>query len=135
MISATVVKEFSFNAAHRLEGHDSTCQNLHGHTYTLQVGLYGEIKGDPGATDDGMVMDFGHLAKVVKAEIIERLDHQYLNEVVQFRPTSENMAAWILRRLRDAGLPLQFIRLYETPTSYVEIQERDVPVGSCISCQ
>jgi 6-pyruvoyltetrahydropterin/6-carboxytetrahydropterin synthase len=117
MVYATVVKEFTFDAAHRLEGHCSSCNNLHGHTYKLQVGLYGEIKGRPGAPDDGMVMDFGHLQQVVNTEVIKKLDHQYINEVLPFRPTAENLAAWILRVLRNAGLPLQFVRLYETPTS------------------
>ncbi|MDR3270172.1 MAG: 6-carboxytetrahydropterin synthase QueD [Peptococcaceae bacterium] len=135
MVSATIVKEFTFDAAHRLEGHDDVCQNLHGHTYRLQVAVYGEIKAAPGAADDGMVIDFGRLSALVKREVVERLDHQYINEVLPFRPTSENLAAWIVRVLRDAGLPLQFVRLYETPSSYVEIQERDVPLGFAISCQ
>ncbi|CAA7602006.1 queuosine biosynthesis protein QueD [Acididesulfobacillus acetoxydans] len=128
MAFATIVKEFTFDAAHRLEGHHGHCGNIHGHTYKLQVGVCGTILERPGASDDGMVLDFGELKQVVKTEIINRLDHQFLNEVLPFRTTAENISVWAVSVLRRAGLPVKFIRLYETPTSYVEIDERDVPV-------
>lgn len=125
---ATIVKEFTFDAAHKLDGHNGNCKNIHGHTYKLLVGIYGTIENQPGATNDGMVLDFGDLKQVVKAEIINKLDHQFLNDILPFRTTAENIAVWMVRVLRKAGLPIKFVKLYETPTSYVEIDERDVPV-------
>lgn len=127
MAFATIVKEFTFNAAHRLEGHQRGCQNLHGHTYILRVGVYGAIREQQGASDEGMVIDFEDLKNIVKTRIVDKLDHQYLNEVFPFRTTAENMAVWMMRELRRAGLTVRFLRLYETPTSYVEIFEGDVP--------
>lgn len=38
-----VSKEFSFDMAHLLDGHDGKCQNLHGHTYKLQVEITGHL--------------------------------------------------------------------------------------------
>ncbi len=38
-----IAKEFSFDMAHMLDGHDGKCQNLHGHTYKLQVEVAGEL--------------------------------------------------------------------------------------------
>ncbi len=128
MVRATIIKEFSFDAAHRLEGHDGPCKNLHGHTYKLQVGVYGPVKHEPEAPDEGMVVDFGQIKNVVKAHIISRLDHQYLNDILPFRPTAENIAVWMVEVLRKSGLPVKFVRLFETPTACVEIDERDVPV-------
>jgi 6-pyruvoyltetrahydropterin/6-carboxytetrahydropterin synthase len=122
------MKEFTFDAAHRLDNHEGNCKNLHGHTYKLHVGVYGPIINEPGAPDDGMVLDFAELKSIVKTEIIDKLDHQFINEILPFRPTAENMAVWMVQVLRKAGLPLKFIRLYETPTSCVEIYEGDVPI-------
>lgn len=127
MAGVTIVKEFTFDAAHKLENHLGKCRNLHGHTYKLQVGVYGPVKNEPGAPDDGMVLDFDELKQAVKGEILDKLDHQYLNDVLPFRPTAENMAVWMVQVLRRAGLRVEFIRLYETPTSYIEVDAHDVP--------
>lgn len=40
---------------------------------------------------NGMVYDFTH----IKQRIMDRLDHQYLNDVFDFNPTAENIAKWI----------------------------------------
>ncbi|GBG57510.1 6-carboxy-5,6,7,8-tetrahydropterin synthase [Sporomusaceae bacterium FL31] len=92
------------------------------------VGVYGVIQCQPGDTNDGMVIDFGDLKQLVKSKVIDKLDHQFLNDILPFRTTAENIAVWIVRELRKAGLPVKYIKLYETPTSYVEIDERDVPI-------
>lgn len=44
---------------------------------------------------NGMVMDFTH----IKKKIEDRLDHKYINEIVDFNPTAENMARWICEEL------------------------------------
>ena len=49
----TVVKEFTFDAAHYLPGYNGKCNRPHGHTYRLQVG----IEGEPDHST-GMVIDF-----------------------------------------------------------------------------
>ena len=128
MVFATVVKKFTFDAAHRLDGHKGDCKNIHGHTYKLVVGIYGAIENQPGASNDGMVCDFADLKQIVKTEIVNKLDHQFLNDILPFRTTAENMAVWMVRVLRAEGLPIKFIKLYETPTSYVKIDEKDVPI-------
>jgi len=68
---STISREYTFSAAHRLEGHPK-CGRLHGHNYTVIV----EIEG---LTDvNGMVLDYGDLDKIVKPAIIDPLDHRYL---------------------------------------------------------
>ena len=70
-----LTKEFSFEAAHALDGYDGPCREIHGHSYRLFV----TVKGCP-ADDDtnpkcGMVMDFGVLKSIVNEEVVSRFDH------------------------------------------------------------
>ena len=51
-----ITKIFTFDSSHMLDGHDGKCQNLHGHTYKLEI----TVSDDPvrGGPKDGIVMDF-----------------------------------------------------------------------------
>ncbi|MGH8904200.1 MAG: 6-carboxytetrahydropterin synthase QueD [Egibacteraceae bacterium] len=114
-------KSFTFDAAHYLpglrEGHK--CARLHGHTYTVTVVLERHELMEP-----GFVTDFGDLAPLERY-LDERLDHQYLNEVLDVAPTSEllaqHVAEWFLEHLqaRVAGR-LVSVRVSETPASWAE---------------
>lgn len=81
MPSATICKQFSFHAAHRLPNHQGQCQRLHGHSYVLEVLVTGQVK-QAGRTesDEGMVLDFADLKKIYKDWIEPLVEHQYLNE-------------------------------------------------------
>ena len=84
-------RDYRFEAAHFLPkvppGHK--CGKLHGHSYLVRVAIEGEI----GAAT-GWLLDFADLDVVVKP-LIERLDHQTLNEVAGLaNPTSELLAVW-----------------------------------------
>lgn len=73
----SVVKEFRFEAAHRLERHEGKCRRLHGHSYRLEVEMVRhelQLLG-PAA---GMVIDFDTLTKIVEHNIIDRWDHKFL---------------------------------------------------------
>jgi 6-pyruvoyltetrahydropterin/6-carboxytetrahydropterin synthase len=125
-----VTKIFHFESAHHLPGHRGKCAQLHGHSYRLEVTIRGPIKDVPGASDHGMVVDFGDLSHTVKNSVIERLDHRDLNEVTGLHTTAENLVHWIWNELTNYGLPqalLYRIRLWETESGYVEITraERD----------
>jgi len=114
-----LTKNFSFDSAHRLENYKGKCKNLHGHTYLLEVSVTGKINNKT-----GMIIDFSILKKVVNDLIIERLDHQYLNDIIN-DPTAENMIQWIwnisFRAIKEQGAELFMIKLWETPTSSVTI--------------
>jgi 6-pyruvoyltetrahydropterin/6-carboxytetrahydropterin synthase len=119
-----VSKEFTFDSAHHLHCYEGKCQNLHGHTYRLQVVVSGQ-------TDErGITIDFADVKSLTKRYIIDRLDHQYLNEVLPLmNTTAENMVVWIYEQLHSAieaeythsGIRLEEIRLWETPTSYAAV--------------
>lgn len=110
----TVWKIFTFDSAHYLPDYDGKCANMHGHTYKLEVGIEGSIG------PNGMVLDFAILSRIVKENIIEVLDHSVINDTID-DPTAENMCYWIHDALSPIirGMKLH-IRLWETPTSYVE---------------
>lgn len=121
---ALLTKVFHFEAAHSLPGHRGKCARVHGHSYTLEVTLRGPIKQAEGASDDGMVMDFEDLSRLVKQAVIERLDHQDLNAIAGVRTTAENLAHWIWEALLEAGLSeklLYRVCLWETAQGRVEI--------------
>jgi 6-pyruvoyltetrahydropterin/6-carboxytetrahydropterin synthase len=121
---ARLTKVVRFEAAHQLPGHQGKCANLHGHSYTLEVSVEGPIKQVPGASDDGMVMDFQELSTIIQRSVLQRLDHQFLNEVIEERSTAENLAHWIWDALLAGGLSAELlyrVRLWETATGYVEI--------------
>ncbi len=121
---ALITKSFRFEAAHQLSEHRGKCVRLHGHSYRLDVTLRGPIKDDPKQSDHGMIMDFEKLSGIVKASVIEQLDHYNLNEVTDIYTTAENLVHWIWETLVSAGLPetiLYRVRLWETDSCFAEI--------------
>ena len=60
-----IAKEFSFDIAHMLDGHDGKCKNLHGHTYRLQVEVGGPLHAS--GPKAGMVMDYASTTPAARA--------------------------------------------------------------------
>jgi 6-pyruvoyltetrahydropterin/6-carboxytetrahydropterin synthase len=138
-----VTKEFSFEMAHALEGHDGACSRIHGHSYRLWVTVGGEPSTDVASPKQGMVVDFGDLKRIVGEEIISRFDHAFVVRrtaentalidalaahyegvrVVDWQPTSENLLchfAELLRPRLPVGVTLCALKLSETATSHAE---------------
>ena len=99
------------------------CNNPHGHghNYTLEVTVAGDVD-----SKTGMVLDIKDLKQLVEDEVLQSMDHRFLNkEVPVFSstlPTTENIAVEIWKRLAQK-LPngkLHRIRLYETPDLFVD---------------
>lgn len=117
-----ITKKFSFEAAHMLPMHDGKCARLHGHSYVLEVTVSGPLQESGSAR--GMVMDFADLSKVVDEEIVSQWDHQYLNDLVPFDTTAENLALECAKRLQARGLPVSRIVLHETRKSSAAVTVR-----------
>ncbi|MFH1054752.1 MAG: 6-carboxytetrahydropterin synthase QueD [Candidatus Altiarchaeota archaeon] len=107
-------REFIFDAAHYIPDYKGECEKLHGHTYKLEITVEGKVG------KDGMVMDFSALKNVVEENVLGKLDHQNLNDVMD-NPTAENIVEWIHKRL-EKKLPLYSIRLWEGDGKWVERQ-------------
>lgn len=97
--------------------------NGHGHNYILEV----TVAGDPDP-ETGMVFDLRELKEILNQEVVEPMDHRFLNhEVPPFDhvvPTTENLVIEIWNRLRPkidrSNARLSNVRLYETGDLFVD---------------
>ncbi len=111
-----VFRDFTFDAAHRLEGlpEGHKCARLHGHTYRLTVAAEGPLD-----QDIGWVVDFGEINRVAN-NAINLLDHQVLNDVPGLeQPTTELIAVWLWSKINPELPGLSRITLYENARSGV----------------
>ena len=145
----TVTKSFEFDAAHRLLNEDSKCANLHGHRYKVEVTFnYKEV------SHTGYAVNFGEIKRICgafiekyfdHATIVNAMDHALIDFIIQeastfwtmglckytdCNPTAENMASemfFCFSYLMDnENLHLKNIRLYETPTCWVDCENSPI---------
>lgn len=86
----------TFASAHKLNGYEGLCKNLHGHNWKVRLCVLCDQ-----LDEIGMAMDFGILKQKLN-ELLSELDHQYLNELPAFKemnPTSENLARYIFENM------------------------------------
>jgi 6-pyruvoyltetrahydropterin/6-carboxytetrahydropterin synthase len=114
-----VTIEQTFAAGHALRNYRGKCENVHGHNYRCQVTVEGHD-----LDQIGLLVDFVTLKKTLQT-VIDRLDHQWLNEFPPFdvlNPSAENIAKYIYDEV-NKGLymygvvKLASVRLWETDTS------------------
>lgn len=106
--------ESYFSSAHNLRGYKGKCEELHGHNWKVEVTV-AKRKLDK----LGMVLDFKYLKKELD-NILERLDHRYLNDLPYFKkvnPTSENIASYIYRNLKGIIAEIQSVTVWESDNS------------------
>jgi len=112
-----VAVEQNFASAHALRNYKGRCENVHGHNWKVRVVIEGE-KLD--AT--GMLVDFLDV-KSFMGEILDRIDHQFLNEIPPFdviNPSAENIAEYFYQqmtgRLADTPVPVRIreVKIWET---------------------
>lgn len=88
-----IKKRLEISASHKLNlSYASKCENLHGHNWIIDIYCKSEE-----LNKDGMVIDFTH----IKKEIHDKLDHSFINDVIDFNPTAENLAKWIAEEIGE----------------------------------
>jgi len=100
-----------FAAAHNLINYKGKCEELHGHNWKVEI----VVKGDK-LDKAGMLVDFKILKKYLK-EILELLDHKYINELEDFKnlsPSSEYIAKFIFEKMKD--------KLHHTTATIFEVR-------------
>ncbi len=129
-----ITRKESFNAAHQLYNSKwskeknsevfGLCSNIHGHNWELYVTVKGEIN-----EEIGYVMDLKDLSRIMKQEIVDKVDHTFLNTDVDFLrgklPTTEVFAVEIWKILQPiipnyCNGTLHVIKLVETAKHFVE---------------
>ncbi len=113
--------EETFAAGHALRGYRGKCENPHGHNYKVQITLAGQE-----LDSIGLLFDFKDL-KAAMGQIIERLDHQFLNDLEPFQrlnPSAENMARYFyqemgtaLARATNGRVKVKQVKVWETDTT------------------
>ena len=109
-----ITKSFTFDAAHWLPHvpQEHKCRRMHGHTYTVVLGLEGEL--DPRL---GWVQDYNEVSAAFRPLRAE-LDHRCLNDLPGLEnPTAEVLAAWIHGRLVGTLPLLTDVTVRETPAT------------------
>lgn len=137
MSRVRIAKEFRWEMGHRLPYHTEGCQNVHGHSYRMEVEVEGTL--DKG----GMVLDYGDLDKVVRP-LVARLDHSFMVDPtdtlmhgllaesglkatpVTFFSTAENIARMMMEEVRCAladrpNLTGLVVRVHETAKTVAEV--------------
>ncbi|WP_020676265.1 6-carboxytetrahydropterin synthase QueD [Geopsychrobacter electrodiphilus] len=105
----------NFAAAHNLLHYHGDCENLHGHNWKVEVTV---TTRDLDAS--GLGIDFKSLKKHTN-EILDRLDHKYLNDLDFFKdisPSSEHISRYIFEALESSlvvpGVTLKEVTVWES---------------------
>ena len=123
-------KRFRFEASHVLPHHGGKCARLHGHSYRLDVTVRGELREN--GSESGMVMDFAELEAIVTPEVIDRLDHRHLNDVVE-NPTCERILLWIAAALAPRLPGLDELVLWETASACAVLRADELAASTRVS--
>ncbi len=109
-----VMVKAEFSSAHRLRGYEGKCENLHGHNWAVEATV-----ASRDLDNKGLLIDFRVLKGKLK-EIMNDLDHKNLNDLPAFKvknPTSENIAKYIYDRLKEGGIALSRVSVWESSSS------------------
>jgi len=122
-----VTVEDSFAAGHYLRDYKGKCENPHGHNYKVRVTLRGAQLDRA-----GLLLDFKDLKEVMK-QVIDRLDHQMLNDIEPFKvlnPSAENLAKYFydqantrLKSVTAGRVDVKDVTVWETDTTTARYSE------------
>ncbi len=123
-----VTVEAGFSSGHYLRNYRGKCENPHGHNYKVFVTLIGSELDEA-----GLLLDF-KLLKQVMRPVVDRLDHQMINDLKPFdaevNPSAENLARYFyqetaaqLSEMTGGRVRVKDCTLYETDTSFARYYE------------
>ena len=122
-----VTVEDTFAAGHYLRNYRGKCENPHGHNYKIRITLAGKELDKA-----GLLLDFKDLRSVMR-HVIERLDHQMLNDLEPFtelNPSAENLAKYFYDETNgrfgaktDGRVHVKTVTVFETDTTTATYSE------------
>ncbi len=122
MFELKIITQFS--AAHHLRNFKGKCEQLHGHNWKVEV----FVRADD-LDDTGLVRDFGEIKEAAQ-EVLQSLDHCYLNELPAFQdqnPSSENIARYLFgelsRSLNERRVRVSAVAVWESDTACATYRE------------
>ena len=142
----TRIKRFvETDTGHRVPNHKSKCKHMHGHRYRWEAVIEGDVVQKTGVSEEGMLMDFSDISKILETYIHDIVDHSFIvyeNDLlgiealevlgdehrtlkVPFIPTAENLAKWAFEQVEPHivskyGQVIQLVAMNvrETPKSW-----------------
>ena len=146
-----VVKEYKFDAAHRLTNYIGPCSNIHGHSYKVQICFERGMDMEVGVrscsrlNEQCMVVDFKDIKGIIGDWIMQNFDHALIldrNDTIlrnffesgicqkmyymEGSPTAERMAVQILKVAEaetfESSLRPIWVKVWETETSYAFVE-------------
>jgi 6-pyruvoyltetrahydropterin/6-carboxytetrahydropterin synthase len=112
--------EDSFDAAHALRNYSGPCENLHGHTWKVQVFLQGDQQDEI-----GILEDFKNIKQALAA-VLKEFDHTLLNDLKSFsaeNPSSENISKTIFKLIKNKIALVKKVTVWESPSTYAAYWE------------
>ncbi len=131
-----IAKEYRWEMSHRLPFHSGPCKNIHGHSYSMQVSIEGEID------KNSMVLDYYDIDKII-SPLINQLDHAFVCDkddklmieflatngfkysIIPYNTTSENLVTYFLDSVKEefqkyANISSLSIKICETIDAFAE---------------
>jgi 6-pyruvoyl-tetrahydropterin synthase len=103
----------NFNASHGTKKHE--------HNFKVELTLKGPVEGDMVKS-----IDFHEVKKILEEEL-QKSDGKYLNEFLNIRATVENIAIYLLMKLRKRKIEnLYSIKIFEEFDRYIEIFDEEI---------
>ena len=151
-MSTSIRRWVETDTGHRVPNHKSKCKHIHGHRYRWEAELEGDVVTEKGVSDEGMLMDFSDLSRILEENIHDVIDHAFVvfegdedaraalsmmgeahkTLVVPFVPTAENLARWAFEQIDPHikssygnSLRLRAIHVRETPKSWASWNPSD----------
>ena len=143
-MTTTIRRYVETASGHRVPNHKSKCRHLHGHRYRFEAEIEGDVVTVSGVSDEGMLMDFSDISRVLMEHVHDVIDHAFVvyegdeearkacelmgdehrTVVVPFIPTAENLAKWAFEAVAPHisstyGNKLRLVAMHcrETPKS------------------
>ena len=151
-MSTSISRWVETDTGHRVPNHKSKCKHIHGHRYRWEAELEGDVVTEKGVSDEGMLMDFSDLSRILEENIHDVIDHAFVvfegdedaraalsmmgeahkTLVVPFVPTAENLARWAFEQIDPHikssygnSLRLRAFHVRETPKSWASWNPSD----------
>ena len=151
-MSTSIRRWVETDTGHRVPNHKSKCKHIHGHRYRWEAELEGDVVTEKGVSDEGMLMDFSDLSRILEENIHDVIDHAFVvfegdedaraalsmmgeahkTRVVPFVPTAENLARWAFEQIDPHikssygnSLRLRAFHVRETPKSWASWNPSD----------
>lgn len=119
--------EFTFDAAHSIEGYNGKCSRLHGHTYRVRMtAVSNKLNPSKYLDSPDMVCDFRELKWPASDSEKGGFDHGMLDDLMPMITTAERIAEYIhsetMKRIPE-NIELT-VTVWETENSWVEYSDK-----------